>query len=143
MKKQGIYIVILILLTITTRAQELKIRSNTGDVNISKDPPVPPELSIIKSAFQFKDDDGNNAIDANEVSVIKLEIENTGRGVGRDLLLKVTEKNGIKGLEYTKSKQLGNLQPGKKLAFEINISGTMAMTEGDAVFIIKVDEANG
>lgn len=143
MKNQSIYIVILILLTIITRAQELKIRSNTGSVDITKDPPVPPELSIIKGTFQFKDGDGNNAIDANETCIIKLELENTGRGEGRDLLLKVSEKNGIKGLEYTKSKQLGNLQPDKKIAFDINISGSMALTDGEAAFIIKIDEANG
>lgn len=141
--KKYYLIVAFSLITYILQAQELKIKTNTDRVNISKDPPIPPELSIIESSFLFKDADGNNAIDANEVCSIKLDIENTGKGEGVDLQLKITEKNGIKGLEYTKSKRLGSLLPGRKLAFEIQINSSMSLSEGEAVFVIKIDEANG
>jgi len=102
---------------------------------------TPPELGI--ENIVFTDADSNQRIDADEDVKITFILKNTGKGAAYNMTLKVSELNGIKGLNYQPRQPLKNLAPGSEKQIIINIKGTMALTAGKANFKIEVAEANG
>ena len=124
-------------------AQTITGRSTQGYINITNDPPKPPYLELVPGSLSFIDTDGNQFMDANEQTTIMFQIENTGTGEGLNLIAKIEEKNGAAGLTFSRSKNLGSLQPGNTLSVEIPVSAGMNTTNGKASFSIAIDEANG
>lgn len=117
--------------------------SNSGYVNISKDPPKPPYLEIVSGTLQFADDDGNDKIDANSKTYIRFEMKNSGTGPGLNLKLETQEQNKIRGLDYPETINLNSLESGKTVWCEIPLTATMDLPTSKASFVIKIDEANG
>jgi hypothetical protein len=142
--KKLILIAIGIISLIHLYSQEIiKGRTNSGYVNISKEPPKPPYLEIVRGSLQFDDSDGNQMIDANENTKIRFQLRNSGTGPGLNLTANIEEKNAVRGLSFNSSKGIGTLQPNTSINIEIPISGTMYTPDGKAVFSIAVIEANG
>lgn len=125
------------------KQQPFKSRSNQGYVNITKEPPKPPYLEIVKSSLTFSDADGNQMIDANEQTKILFQLKNSGTGPGLNLTVKIEETNAAKGLSFSSSKSIGTLQPNTSIEVEIPVSGTMSTLDGKAIFSIAIAEANG
>ncbi len=62
--KRIILLIILALPVLVANAQEtVSGVSKSGYVNISKDPPKPAYLEVVKGSLYFKDANGNNKID--------------------------------------------------------------------------------
>ena len=123
-----------------------KVISNTsksGNISIKIDPLKPPYLEIIDGSLQFLDEDGNNKIDANENTMIRFELHNSGLGPGLDLKVIIKESINVNGLNYEKAYSIGMLDVGKTIHVEIPIVGQMNLPDHIADFEIRVDEANG
>jgi len=142
--KYFIYLLTIILLQINfANAQEVvSAVSQSGYVNITKDPPKPPYLEIVKGSLSFQDENDNGKIDANEKAVIYFQLKNTGMGPGLNLKVSATELNGVHDLEI-KENYIGQLKVGEELQVQIPLVAGMNLPNGTADFQIKVDEANG
>ena len=117
--------------------------SESKYVNITKDPPKPPYLEIEQNSTEFTDANGNQKIDAYESATIRFKIINTGSGSGLGLKALAQETTGVPGLSFTKEMALGTLEVGNFIIVEIPITGLISITNGKAVFQIKISEANG
>ena len=117
--------------------------SATKYISITREAPKPPYIEIVNNSLVFKDDDNDNKIDANENSFIRFDLKNTGLGTGLGLTVVVSETNKVEGLNFSKEKSLGNLDPGKTLLVEVPISGLMNLPTSKASFSIKINETNG
>ncbi len=117
--------------------------SESKYVNITKDPTKPPYLEIEQKSTEFTDANGNQKIDANETTKIRFKLLNSGSGSGLGLKVITQETSGIAGLNYIKETILGTLEVGNSKDIELPVSGLMNLTDGKAVFSIKIIEANG
>jgi uncharacterized caspase-like protein len=117
--------------------------SKSGYVNISKDPPKPPYIELVKGSLQFIDDDGNNMIDADGSAIIQFQLHNSGSGAGLNLVINTYEGNKVNGLIIPASIKIGNLDVGKTQTYEIPISASMNLPNSIASLTIEVDELNG
>lgn len=100
----------------------------------------PPALLVTN--LTFKDFDGNNQIDANEKTKIHFTLINNGKGKAYRMNCKMFEMNGVTGLDFEKSKSLGDLEPGEKMDIVMNVNGKTNLSEGKALFKIRITEGN-
>lgn len=143
MKK--IIFLISIMLTITSLVAQNTVSavSKSGYVNISKDPPKPPYIEVVKGSLQFIDDDSNNKVDALGKPVVRFQLHNSGLGPGLNLVLVTNDQSQVEGLSYPKTISLGTLEVGQTINCEIPLSSTIDLPNSTASFTIKIDEANG
>src|ERR1035437_6420585 len=141
MKKNSIFISLMVLV-IQTFSQSNK--SAVKEVYISKIPRPTAPAYLIVSAITFSDKQGNNnkLLDVKENAEIKFTITNKGKGDAYNLVAKIAEKNQIKGLLFSETKIIGNLQSGKDITVIVPVSGTMQLATGKAEFEILVKEGN-
>lgn len=137
------FLLVFVLISGHICAQTITGRSTQDYVNITKDPPKPPYLEIVPGSLEFIDADGNRIIDANEQTTIRFQLRNSGMGEGLNLMAKVEEKTGAKGLSFSQSKNLGTLQIDKTIVVDIPVSAGMNTGDVTASFSIAIDEANG
>ncbi len=144
MKKGLVLLIVLLFVAGVGYAQEqVSAVSKSGYVNITKDPPKPPYLEIVKGSLNFQDENGNNMIDANEKAVIFFQLKNTGLGPGLNLKVLTTEKYGVRDLDFSKQNDIGQLKVGEERQIQIPLSAGMNIPNGHALFSIYIDEANG
>lgn len=124
-----------------TFAQVSSAVSQSGYVNISKDPPKPPYLEIKNLSFQ--DADGNMKIDANEECLIYFDLTNTGMGPGLNLTLSTAVNEQSNSLQFKTKMNLETLAVGDEKRIQIPVKAKMNLSDGIVVFSLKVDEANG
>ncbi len=117
--------------------------SKTGYVNISKVPPKPPYLEIVKNSLSIKDGNGNNIIDANEKVIIYFQLKNSGNGQGLNLVGSIKEENGISDLHFNETFYPGSLNVGEERQIQIPVIAGNNLPDGAAIFSIKINEPNG
>ncbi len=103
----------------------------------------PPILDFVAGSLQFKDADGNNAINANEQCSIEFQLQNTGTGDGLNLkaLVKVVGSNS--GITLAASTPLAVCGKGKTMAYNIPLSSNMNTVDGKIEISIDIEEPNG
>ncbi len=124
-------------------AQNVSKSSKSKFVSITKDPPKPPYLEMVRNSLQFIDSDQNQAIDANEQCYIKLQLANNGQGAGLSLKGLVSEQNNIRGLSFDPVINLGALEVGQTMDVSIPLKAGLDLQEAKASFSVKITEANG
>jgi len=143
MKKNFLLILVIILATPSFGQKVISAVSESKYVNITKDPIKPPYLVISSGSLQFEDTDGNQKIDGGETAYIRFKLSNSGMGPGLNLAVKTRLLKSIKGLSFTESFAIDDLEPGKSKNIEIPITGSIDLIEGEAEFEIIVVETNG
>jgi hypothetical protein len=142
--KKAVFYCLLLLLALPVWTQNVVSGvSGSSYINISKDPPKPPYLEIPSGSIQFTDPGGNKIIDAGEKAYIRFDLKNSGMGPGLNLQAMVRQIGDTKGLTYSRSLNLGTLEPGKSKRVEIPLTGGMDLVGGEAEFEVFVNEANG
>lgn len=141
MKQIGIAILLFIL---TVEAFSQSGKSPTKEVYISKTPKPTAPANLVISTISFNDSRGNNnqLLDANEEAEIKFNLANNGKGDAYNLIAQVNEVNRINGIQFSKTKIIGNLVTGKEISIAIPLSGTMQLESGKAEFEILIKEGN-
>ena len=143
MKVTFTFLHILLAISFLSAQQSKQVSAVSGKIYISipKSLPEPPYLEITN--YQFKDDNGNNKIDAGETVNISFDLLNSGKGPGAGLYLVIEDKNKVGGLELVMPNQLNELKSGEKQHIEIPIVGGINLQDSLAIFHILVKEPNG
>ena len=104
--------------------------------------PLPPLL--FASDIEFKDENQNNRIDANETCSITFKLSNKGKGTARNVtaLLKNTNVTTT-GLQISKQLNLGSIAPNTSQNFVIPVASSLDLTNGIANFQILFNETMG
>lgn len=103
----------------------------------------PPILDFVAGSLQFKDADGNNAINANEQCSIEFQLQNTGTGDGLNLKAIVKVVGSISGITLAASTPLAVCGKGKTVSYSLPISSNMNTVDGTIEISIDIDEPNG
>jgi len=103
----------------------------------------PPILDFVVGSLQFKDADGNNAINANEQCSIEFQLHNTGTGDGLNLKALVKMVGSVSGITIASATPIAVCGKGKTMAYSIPISSNMNTVDGKIEISIDIDEPNG
>jgi hypothetical protein len=103
----------------------------------------PPILDFVAGSLQFKDADGNNAINANEQCSIEFQLQNTGTGDGLNLKALVKAVGSNSGITIAASTPLATCGKGKTMSYTIPISSNMSTGDGKIDISIDIEEPNG
>ena len=142
MKQIGATIFLFIVAVLVAFSQSGK--SPIKEVYISKTPKPTAPANLVVSTIAFNDSRGNNnqLLDANEEAEIKFNLSNNGKGDAYNLMAQVNEVNRINGIQFSKTKVIGNLIANKEISITIPLSGTMQLESGKAEFEILIEEGN-
>jgi hypothetical protein len=103
----------------------------------------PPILDFVVGSLQFKDADGNNAINANEECSIEFQLQNTGTGDGLNLKALVKVVGTTAGITIAASTAIENCAKGKTVSYTLPLTGNMNTVDGKIEISIDIDEPNG
>jgi len=99
-----------------------------------------PDL-VIKNEV-FSDPSNNNMIDGGESAYINFKIQNLGSGLAKNVVVLVSLKNEIRGLNYTKRIEVGNILPNAVKDVSVQLKSGMDIPDALAEFKIEVTEAD-
>jgi hypothetical protein len=99
-------------------------------------------LPKLVSTIQFNDDNGNNILDGDEKSFIKLTIRNDGEGLAQGVNIKTQVDNSI-ALEFKSDNYIGQIEPKTEKSVTIPIRALESITSGTRNFKMLINEANG
>lgn len=136
--------------------QSVKIRDTAIRLQVRKEmgaagrppagPPVqgqpgrePPGLNFRVS---LEDENRNQALDAGEKVVVRVEVSNSGPGVARGVAVVLSGTPALVK-EFTNPTQMGDLQPGEKKQVAITSTLSSALADQQAELVIQVTEAAG
>jgi hypothetical protein len=103
----------------------------------------PPILDFVVGSLQFKDADGNNAINANEQCSIDFQLQNTGTGDGLNLKAMVKIVGSSSGISIASATPIAVCGKGKTVSYSIPVSSNMNTVDGKIEISIDVEEPNG
>ena len=102
----------------------------------------PPLLAI--EGLRFIDEDGNNAINANENCKIEFKLINTGKGDALNIKALVNATGNTEGISFLKSQNLFKVDKlGGSQTFLIEINSDFKTTDGNIEFTLEIEEPNG
>lgn len=103
----------------------------------------PPILDLVPGSLRFVDNDGNNAINANEACAIAFDMKNTGSGDALNLKAELKAEGSKAGVTFNPEQTLSNIPKGKTESYRIDITSGMATQDGSIEFTVEVIEPNG
>ena len=103
----------------------------------------PPILDFVAGSLQFKDADGNNAINANEQCSIEFKLQNTGTGDGLNLKALVKMSGSISGITIASSTPIEVCGKGKTVSYAVPISSNGNTVDGKVELSLEIEEPNG
>jgi hypothetical protein len=103
----------------------------------------PPILDFVVGSLQFKDADGNNAINANEQCSIEFQLQNTGTGDGLNLKALVKVVGTTSGITIAAATPIAICGKGKTVSYTIPVSSNMNTVDGKIEISIDIEEPNG
>ena len=102
----------------------------------------PPLLAI--EGLRFIDEDGNNAINANENCKIEFKLINTGKGDALNIKALINATGNTEGISFLKSQNLSKVDKlGGSQTFLIEINSDFKTTDGNIEFTLEIEEPNG
>lgn len=144
--KTKITLLLLITFSIPSFGQVISGKSEQKKVTFTKtERSVVTKLpDLVITGEKFTDENQNNFIDATEKCQINLNVDNIGEGVANNVNVKISIKNpSLKGLEFTGTYPLGDLQGNSSKAVTIPVNSNMSLPNGMAEFVIEVQEERG
>ena len=145
MKRIHLFIVLLLcVLGFDAHAQVVKSNKYTlNNVIISTDiaDTKPPLLEI--SDIAFVDANSNNRIDAAEDCFVNFTINNKGKGHANNVILTVSNRTAVSGLEFTTSTTIGKIETGKSRTIKFPVTGSMLLLSGKANLYFAFEESKG
>ncbi len=145
--KHFIFGISLLFLTTSIQAQEVisgKSKPKRIQLTIPKPSFVTALPDLIIAGETFSDQDKNNFIDADEFSEIRFNVENIGKGVAENVMVRVSLKNeDIRGLSFGKEIPVGDIPADTKKEVSVPITASIDLEDQIAEFIIEVREERG
>lgn len=115
--------------------------SESKFVSIRREVNKIPGLVILKDSTRYIDFNGDNTIDGNETFTISLKMFNRGPGPGLGMKALVTEMNGLRGLSFSPTIHIGDLDSGRTATVDIPVFGSADLLPGNALFVVSFKEA--
>ena len=140
MKKLLVFLIAICLVNVAFTQTEAVSPTYTFSIKKKVEPPI---LDFVAGSLQFKDADGNNAINANEQCSIEFQLQNTGTGDGLNLKALVKVVGSISGITLATSTPLAVCGKGKSVSYSLPISSNMNTVDGTIEISIDIDEPNG
>ncbi len=103
----------------------------------------PPFLEIAPGSLRFVDQDGDQAIDANEACAITFSLRNTGQGDGLNLSALLIGTGSTAGVSFAAETPLEKVAVNGTLACRIPVTAGMGTVDGQVEFRLEVEEPNG
>lgn len=102
----------------------------------------PPLLMLVKESISFKDETGNNYIDASELCNIQFEIINNGKGKATNCEVRIKTSGQTTGIK-TEDFWLPTIEVGQTYEVKVPITTDLNTQDGTVIFSIEVYEPNG
>lgn len=144
--KTHIILLLLVIFSLPSRGQVISGKSEQKKVTFTKtERAVVTKLpDLVITGEKFTDENQNNFIDATEKCQIGLNVDNIGEGVANNVNVKLSIKNpSLKGLEFSGTYALGDLQGNSSKNVTIPVTGNMNLQNGIAEFVIEIQEERG
>ena len=145
--KYFIFGISLLFLTTSLQAQDVisgKSKPKRIQLTIPKPSFVTALPDLIIAGETFTDQDKNNFIDADEFCEIRFNVENIGKGVAENVMVRVSLKSGdIQGLSFGKEILVGDIPADTKKEVSVPITASIDLEDQIAEFLIEVREERG
>ena len=102
----------------------------------------PPVLDIDHNTIAFIEPSGNNAIDAGETCLIRMEVHNAGSGDGKGCVAKVTAQGATEDIRFN-DVPIELIPSGSTVPVEIPVIAGEETKDGNIVFTLQITEAQG
>jgi hypothetical protein len=112
--------------------------TNSSSIATTKITSLPKLVSSVK----FNDDNGNNFLDGDEKSSIKIVVRNDGDGLAQGVNIKTQVDNSI-ALEFKSDNYIGQIEPKSEKSVTITVRALESITSGTRNFKLLINEANG
>jgi tetratricopeptide (TPR) repeat protein len=112
-----------------------------GSARYPKQPTQPARL--VTSNLRFEDGNGNNRMDAGEISYLTFTLRNEGSGTAREVVVQLQDEREISGLRFDPETKVGNLAAGVSRDIRLPLTGANYLQAGQVDFNIKVMEQHG
>ena len=99
-------------------------------------------LPKLVSTIKFNDDNGNNFLDGDEKSSIKIIVRNDGEGLAQGVNIKAQVDNSV-ALEFKSDNYIGTIEPKSEKSVTIPVRALESITSGSRNFKLLINEANG
>ena len=99
-------------------------------------------LPKLVGTIQFNDDNGNNILDGDEKSNIKIVIRNDGDGLAQGVNIR-TQVDNSAAIEFKSDNYIGTIEPKSEKSVIIPIRALETITTGNRNFKVLINEANG
>jgi hypothetical protein len=99
-------------------------------------------LPKLISTIQFNDDNGNNFLDGDEKSNIKIVVRNDGDGLAQGVNIKAQVDNTT-SIEFKSDNYIGQIEPKSEKSVTIPVRALENINSGNRNFKILINEANG
>jgi len=103
----------------------------------------PPFLEIVPGSLRFVDQDGDQAIDANEACAIEFTLSNTGQGEGLNLSARLSGTGNTTGITFAADTPLEKVPVNGTRNCRIPVTAGMGTVDGQVEFRLEVEEPNG
>jgi len=108
---------------------------------IYKTPPAPPAFTI--TDIKLEDKNANQIINANEESLIKFKLSNTGTGNSTGLSAYFSSTGSNQGITFKESQLIGDLPAGESIEIEHSVKSFLNTVTGNVTFTIYVKDIVG
>ena len=103
---------------------------------------LPANINLVPGSLEFKDENNDQTIGANEQCVIRFQISNTGLGDGAGCIARISAEGNIKGLTYS-STSLPIIKHNENMWVEFPIISDRYTEDGVARFKMEIYEPHG
>jgi hypothetical protein len=103
----------------------------------------PPYIEFVQGSLKFVDNDGNNAINANEKCALQFEIHNSGIGDALNLNALLSATGSTQGLQIDGKRAIANLHKGQTLFYSLPLEGGLNLNDGNVTLRLEIEEPNG
>lgn len=103
---------------------------------------LPANINLVPGSLEFKDENNDQTIGANEQCVIRFQISNTGLGDGAGCIARISAEGNNKGLTYS-SISLPIIKHNEKMWVEFPIVSDRYTEDGVARFKMEIYEPHG
>lgn len=116
----------------------------SAPASISIKPKIePPILTIVEGSLRFTDNDGNQAIDANELCHLEFSLKNSGFGDGLNLVARIQASGSTQGLRIDNRVNLVRVPKSGTTNYRIPIQADMNTAQGNVSVKVSIEEPNG
>jgi hypothetical protein len=104
---------------------------------------LPPQLEIIRESLSFKDENGNQTINAQEACEISFAFKNIGKGDANNLKAVISVSGSSEAIRIPSKQVIPSLRKGEKQTCVIPFHSGVETQNGSIVLRVEIEEPDG